>query len=85
MGRGSAVQTQLVDSGGPEDKSRQRVMAFWVFRASLVSQVVLVPSLRSTKIPHQVQNLVATLKVHTVVAVARRYVCHVFAASLLRG
>jgi len=85
MDRGSAVQTQLVDSGGPEDKSRQWVVALWAFRVPLVSQAVLVPGPCSTKISHQEQNIVATLKARIVVRGARRYVRHVPVASLLRA
>jgi hypothetical protein len=64
VGGGSAVQTQLGGFGGPEDKSKQRVVAFWVFRAPLVSQAVLARDPCATKVPHQEQNIVETLKAH---------------------
>jgi hypothetical protein len=53
VGGGSAAQTQLEGSGGPEDKSKQRVVAFWEFRAPLVSQALLARCPCATKILHQ--------------------------------
>ena len=61
VGGGSAVQTQLEGSGGPEHEPC------------------------ATKLFHQEQNTVETLKAHIAVRVVRQCVRHVLVASPLRG
>ena len=71
VGGRSAVQTQLEGSGGPEDMSKQQVVAFWEIHALLASQAVLARGPCTTKVPHQEQSTVETPKAHTAVRVVR--------------
>jgi hypothetical protein len=82
VGGGSAVQTQLEGSEGPEDMSKQQVVDFWEFRALLASQAVQARGPCATKVLHQEQNTDETPKAHTAVRVVRRCVCYALVASL---